>query len=57
MKIRSATKVGAKGSYSITRNSNVVSIWCDQGKDWRLETRHNFNTVREAKQFMRHPTI
>lgn len=57
MKIRTATKPNAKGAYTITRDSNVVSVWTDTGKDWRRESRYEFDTVRQAKEFMNRPQI
>ena len=57
MKIRTATKPGAQASRSVTRDSNVVSVWVDQGKDWRREQLLEFKTVREAKQFMNRPIV
>lgn len=55
MKIRTATKPNAKNSYTVTRNSNIITIWADQGKDWRKEQQIEFPTVRLAKQFMNRP--
>lgn len=56
MKIRNYTRPN-QAARSLVRNSNVVTIWVDQGKDWRREEIREFPTVSAAKYFMNRPTL
>lgn len=58
MKLRNYSMQGkGGGAKSLTRESNVVKVWADQGKDWRKEQEIEFKTVREAKAFMNRPVL
>jgi hypothetical protein len=56
MKIRTFTRPN-QPARSLTRSSNVVTIWVDSGKDWRKEEAKEFKTVSDAKAFMNRPQM
>lgn len=56
MKIRNFTRPN-QAARSLVRTGNTVTVWVDQGKDWRREEVKEFDTVSAAKYFMNRPTL